>query len=97
MTKGNAVPSFSPASPVRLKRTGSASCSCCDLHVRRKDGIGRREQRAEQHGGAQRQTESGHRERGDTSDGEHHRDASPAGLRHASADRIPAAAALTQP
>ena len=62
-----------------------------DLHVRRKDGIGRREQRAKQHGRTQRQTESGHRERGDTSDGEHHRD------RRQQNRRTPAAIGSRQP
>ena len=68
-----------------------------DLHVRCKDGIGRREQRAQQHGRAPGQTESGDRERGDTSDGEQHRDGGEQDCRHASGDRIPAAAASDPP
>jgi hypothetical protein len=43
-----------------------------DLHIRRKDGIGRRKHRAQQHGRTQRQTDNGNGERGDTSDSQHH-------------------------
>ena len=59
-----------------------------NLHIRRKNRIGGRQQRAQQHGCTQRQTKRRNRERGDSRNGEHHRNrrelkrAAPAAIRY---------------
>ena len=65
MTNGNAVPSLSPASPVRPKRRRSRSRRLGDLHVGGEHRVGRRQDAAEQDRSAQRQAQQEHAGGGD--------------------------------
>ena len=73
ITKGNAVPSFRPASPVMLKRSRSVSRCALELHVGCKHRIGRRENRSEQNCGSHGQPETINSDERNQADGDRHR------------------------